>query len=494
MSDPEGKPDTKVKYTQLFINNEWRNSASEKTFPVINPATEEVICNVQEADKADVDAAVAAARAAFSFGSPWRTMDASKRGQLINKFADLIARDLEYISNIETLDNGKPFFDAVEDVRATVGVFRYFAGWCDKIHGKTIPVDGTFFTYTRHEPVGVCGQIIPWNYPIMMVAWKLAPALACGNTVVLKPAEQTPLSALYCASLLKEAGFPPGVVNIVPGYGPTAGAAISEHMDVDKVCFTGSTEVGKLIMQAAGRSNLKRVSLELGGKSPLIIFADADLDEAATWAHGAIMANHGQNCCAGSRTFVEESVYDKFVEKAKALAENRTVGDPYDALSMQGPLIDQEQFQKVLGYCKSGEEQGAKLQTGGVKVGEKGYFLRPTVFSEVTDDMRIAKEEIFGPVQSIIKFKDLAEVTERANRTSYGLAAGVITNDINKALTLANTLQAGTVWINCYDILTPQTPFGGFKQSGHGRELGEYALQEYTEIKTVTIKVPNKNS
>ncbi|KAK7467893.1 hypothetical protein BaRGS_00036868 [Batillaria attramentaria] len=494
MSDPQGKPDTKVKFTQIFINNEWRNSASGKTFPTINPATEQVICNIQEGDKADVDAAVAAARSAFAVGAPWRTMDASKRGELMNKFADLLERDLEYLSNIETLDNGKPFFDSVDDVKATVGVFRYYAGWCDKIHGKTIPVDGTYFTYTRHEPVGVCGQIIPWNYPIMMLAWKLGPALACGNTVVLKPAEQTPLTALHCASLFKEAGFPPGVVNVVPGYGPTAGAAISEHMDVDKVCFTGSTEVGKLIMQAAGRSNLKRVSLELGGKSPLIIFADADLDEAAMWAHGAIMNNHGQNCCAGSRTFVEDSIYDKFVEKAKLLAENRTVGDPYDPITAQGPLIDQEQFKKVLDYCRSGQDQGAKLQTGGVKVGDKGYFMRPTVFSEVKDDMRIAKEEIFGPVQTIIRFKDIQEVTERANRTFYGLAAGVITNDINKAITLANTLQAGSVWINCYDIITPQTPFGGFKQSGQGRELGEYALQEYTEVKTVTIKIPSKNS
>nr|KAG5688118.1 hypothetical protein BaRGS_007577 [Batillaria attramentaria] len=348
-------------------------------------------------------------------------MDASKRGELMNKFADLLERDLEYLSMGRTL--------------------------------HTLVMSQWAFV---------------WNYPIMMLAWKLGPALACGNTVVLKPAEQTPLTALHCASLFKEAWR--------------------------VVLDAGFLRVGKLIMQAAGRSNLKRVSLELGGKSPLIIFADADLDEAAMWAHGAIMNNHGQNCCAGSRTFVEDSIYDKFVEKAKLLAENRTVGDPYDPITAQGPLIDQEQFKKVLDYCRSGQDQGAKLQTGGVKVGDKGYFMRPTVFSEVKDDMRIAKEEIFGPVQTIIRFKDIQEVTERANRTFYGLAAGVITNDINKAITLANTLQAGSVWINCYDIITPQTPFGGFKQSGQGRELGEYALQEYTEVKTVTIKIPSKNS
>ncbi|KAL8618868.1 Aldehyde dehydrogenase [Nucella lapillus] len=503
MSDPQPNPNTKVKFTQLFINNEFVNSVSGKTFAVLNPCTEQPICSVQEADKADVDKAVAAARAAFAFSAPWRTMDASQRGRIINKFADLLDRDLEYIANIETLDNGKPFLDSVDDVKAAIDVFRYYAGWCDKIGGRTIPVDGSFFSYTRHEPIGVCGQIIPWNYPIMMAAWKLGPALACGNTVVLKPAEQTPLSALHCAALFKEAGLPAGVLNVVPGFGPTAGSAVSGHMDVDKVCFTGSTEVGRLIMQAAGSSNLKRVSLELGGKSPLIIFADSDLDEAVTWAHGAIMNNHGQNCCAGSRTFVEESIYDQFVEKAKVMAENRTVGDPFDAMTMQGPLVDKAQFDKVLTYFQYGQKDGAKLQTGGKRVGTSGYFVRPTVFSDVKDDMRIAKEEddmriakeeIFGPVQCIIKFKDMAEVVERANGTSYGLAAGIITNDIDKALTLANTLQAGSVWVNCYDIITPQTPFGGFKQSGQGRELGEYALKEYTEIKTVTIKLSSKTS
>ncbi|KAK3596641.1 hypothetical protein CHS0354_039818 [Potamilus streckersoni] len=483
-----------IKYKQIFINNEWHDSVSGKTFPVLNPCTGEKICDVQEGDKADVDKAVAVARAAFKRGSPWRTMDASKRGQLINKLADFIERDLQYLSSLETLDNGKPFLEAVEDILVCIKVLRYYAGWADKIHGKTIPVDGQYFTYTRHEPVGVCGQIIPWNYPLLMFVWKVGPALACGNTVVLKPAEQTPLTALYCAALVKEAGFPPGVVNIVPGYGPTAGAAITEHMDVDKVAFTGSTEVGHLVMQAAGKSNLKRVSLEMGGKSPLIIFADADLDDAAMWAHAAVMNNHGQNCCAGSRTFVEEAIYDAFVEKAKYMAENRIVGDPYDATTQQGPQIDEEQLNKIMGYIESAKKEGAKLESGGERLGSKGYFVKPTVFSDVTDDMKIAKEEIFGPVQSIIKFKDASEVIERANRTTYGLAAGVITKDINKALMMAHSLEAGSVWVNCYDIVTAQTPFGGFKMSGHGRELGEYALHEYTEIKTVTIKIPQKNS
>ncbi|XP_041351113.1 retinal dehydrogenase 2-like isoform X2 [Gigantopelta aegis] len=471
MSDPTPDRNPPIKYKQIFINNEWHNSVSGKVFPVINPCNGEKICDIQEGDKADVDKAVVAARAAFKANAPWRTMDASKRGKLINKFCDLLERDLSYVANLETLDNGKPFLDAVDDVRATVDFFRYFAGWCDKITGKTIPVDGDYMTFTRHEPVGVCAQIIPWNYPVAMLSWKWAPALACGCTVILKPAEQTPLSALYCGALIKEAGFPPGVVNIVPGYGPTAGAALSEHMDVDKIAFTGSTEVGKLIMQAAGRSNLKRVSLELGGKSPLVIFADCDLDMAAMWAHGAIMNNHGQNCCAGSRTFVQDSIYDQFVEKARTMSEMRQVGDPYDAMTQQGPQIDEAQFEKILGLIESGKKEGAKLEFGGARVGEKGYFIQPTVFSNVTDNMRIAREEIFGPVQSIIKFKDMDEVVERANNTSYGLAAGVITSDIDKAMTFAQRVQAGSVWINCYDIVTPQTPFGGFKQSGHGREV-----------------------
>jgi len=483
-----------IKHTQLFINNEFVNSVSGKTFPTLNPANGEKICDVQEGDKADVDKAVKAARAAMAFGSPWRTMDASKRGKIIAKYCELMQRDREYIAGLETLDNGKPYQDSLGDVDYAIQCMEYYAGWADKVQGKTIPADGDVICMTRHEPIGVCGQIIPWNYPLMMISWKWGPALACGNAVVLKPAEQTPLSALHVAALTKEAGFPDGVINVIPGYGPTAGAAIASHMEVDKVAFTGSTEVGKLIMQQAGQSNLKRVGLELGGKSPLIIFDDADVDEAAEWAHAAIMNNHGQNCCAGSRTFVQEGIYEEFVKKAKTAAENRIVGDPWDDITMQGPQIDQTQQTKILDLIASGKTEGAVCEAGGERWGDKGYFVKPTVFSNVQDKMRIAKEEIFGPVQSIFKFKTMDEVIERANDTSYGLAAGCFTKNIDTALTVAQKLQAGSMWINCYDHTVAQTPFGGFKMSGHGRELGEYGLQEYTEVKTITIKIPQKNS
>ncbi|KAI8770868.1 aldehyde dehydrogenase, mitochondrial [Biomphalaria glabrata] len=484
----------KIQYTQLFINNEFVDSVNKKRIPVVDPSTEEVLCEIQGAEKEDVDRAVAAAREAFKLRSPWRTMDASKRGQLIGKFASLLQRDFDYIVTLESLDNGKPRTEAVVDITMTIDLFQYYAGWCDKICGKTIPVDGNFFTYTRHEPIGVCGQIIPWNYPLLMFAWKVAPAIACGNTCVIKPSELTPLTALYAASLFKEAGFPAGVLNVVPGYGDTAGNAITSHMDIDKVAFTGSTETGRKVMTAAAQSNLKRVSLELGGKSPLIIFADCDIDFAVKCAHGAIMTNAGQNCVAGSRTFVQDTIYDEFVKKSKELAEKRVVGDPFDENTQQGPVISKSQFDKVLGYMKKGKEEGATLVFGGEQVGSKGFFVKPTIFADVKDNMSIATEEIFGPVQSILKFSDLDEVLERANRTKYGLAAGVITNDINKAFKISQSLQAGSVWVNCYDIVTSQTPFGGFKQSGHGREVGEYALQLYTEIKTVTVQIPEKNS
>jgi aldehyde dehydrogenase (NAD+) len=370
-----------------------------------------------------------------------------------------------------------------------VGHFRYFAGWADKNHGKTIPINGDYFCYTRHEPVGVVGQITPWNFPLLMYGMKLGPALSMGNTVVLKPAEQTPLTALRLGELIVEAGFPPGVVNILPGYGPTAGAAIANHMDIDKVAFTGSGEVGHLIMEAAGRSNLKRVSLELGGKSPNIVFADADMDQAIEGSHFALFFNQGQACCAGSRLFVEDKVYDEFVDKSVARASRRTVGDPFDASTEQGPQIDSIQFDKVMSYIDSGKCEGAELLTGGKRVGDRGYFIEPTVFANVKDEMKIAREEIFGPVMSIIRFHDLDEVVDRANNTSYGLAAGVWTRDIGKAHAIANNVRAGTVWVNCFDVFDAAAPFGGFKQSGIGREMGEYALQQYTEVKTVTVKL-----
>jgi aldehyde dehydrogenase (NAD+) len=474
--------------TKLLINNRWVESESGETFSTINPTTGEEICQVAAADVSDVEKAVQAARNAFERG-PWRKMHASERGRLLYTLADLIEKNTDELAQLESLDNGKPLSTARRvDVAKTTACYRYFAGWSDKIQGKTIPIDGDFFCYTRHEPIGVVGQIIPWNYPMLMQAWKLAPALATGNTVVMKPAEQTPLSALRIGELILEAGFPEGVVNLLPGFGPTAGAAIARHMDVDKVAFTGSTEVGRLIMEAAAKSNLKRVTLELGGKSPNIIFEDTDLDEAVEGAHLGLFSNQGQICCAGSRVFVEESIYDQFVKRSVTRARTRIVGDPFDQKTEQGPQVDQAQFDRVMGYIESGRTEGATLACGGRRVGDRGYFIEPTVFSDVQDDMTIAREEIFGPVMSVIPFKDLDEVTTRANRTNYGLAAGVWTRDIRKAHAIANGVRAGTVWVNCYNILDTRAPFGGFKQSGTGRELGEYGLQQYTEVKTVIIR------
>ena len=481
-------PSVATTATKLLINNRWVNSVSGKTFATVNPATGEEICQVAEADAADVEIAVRAARAAFN--GPWRRMAAAERGVLLNRLADLIEKHSDELAQLESLDNGKPVAVArAADLPLTIACFRYYAGWADKVQGKTIPISGDYFCYTKLEPVGVVGQIIPWNFPLLMQAWKLAPALATGNTVVMKPAEQTPLTALRVGELIVEAGFPEGVVNLLPGYGPTAGAAIANHMDVDKVAFTGSTEVGHLIMEAAAKSNLKRVTLELGGKSPNIVFADADMDAAIEGSHFALFFNQGQCCCAGSRVFVEEKAYDQFVERSAQRARKRTVGDPFDTNTEQGPQVDQTQFDKVMGYIDSGKRQGAKLVCGGGRVGERGYFIEPTVFSDVQDNMTIAQEEIFGPVQSIIKFRSIEEVVERANNTMYGLAAGVWTRDIGKAHAIANSVRAGTVWINCYDVFDAAAPFGGFKQSGIGRELGEYGLQQYTEVKTVTVKL-----
>jgi aldehyde dehydrogenase (NAD+) len=484
----EPQQQVKIGPTRLLINNEWIESVSGRRFETINPATGEVICEVAEADAPDVDKAVTAARTAFTSGE-WSKLSAARRGELLYKLADLIEQNIDELARLETLDNGKPLQDSLGDLELVIACYRYYAGWADKVQGKTIPIGGSYFCYTRHEPVGVVGQIIPWNFPLLMQAWKLAPALATGNTVVLKTAEQTPLSALRVGELIVEAGFPPGVVNILSGYGPTAGAAIARHMDIDKVAFTGSTEVGHLIMEAAAKSNLKRVTLELGGKSPNIVFADADLDAAIAGAHDAIFFNQGQCCCAGSRLFVDEKCYDEFVAKSVEKAKNRIVGDPFDSNTQQGPQVDKDQFDKVMSYIESGMRQGAQMLCGGNQVGDKGFFIAPTVFADVRDDMQIAQEEIFGPVMSIIKFQDIEEVIQRANNTIYGLAAAVWTKDITKAHAIANNVRAGTVWVNCYDVFDPAAPFGGFKQSGMGRELGEYGLQQYTEVKTVTIKL-----
>ncbi|KAF6767735.1 hypothetical protein AHF37_06703 [Paragonimus kellicotti] len=432
-----------VHHRSIFINNKWHGALSGKHFQTVNPTTGKVICEVSAGDKADIDKAVAAAKKAFEFGSEWRRMDASCRGQLLHRLADLIERDRVYLASLESLDNGKPFLDAYNaDLPLAIKCFRYYAGWADKYHGKTIPVGGDYRCLSRdNEPVGVCGQIIPWNFPLLMLAWKLAPALAMGNTIVLKPAEQTPLSANWVAQLTKEAGFPPGVVNIVPGFGETAGAALVAHPDVDKVAFTGSTHVGRL---------------KLGGKSPLIVFNDADMKLAVDTANVGLFFNQGQCCCASSRIFVEESVYEKFVEYSTELAKQRVVGDPFSPTTQQGPQVDETQFQTVMSYIESGKQEGARLCTGGGRVGSTGYFIQPTVFADVNDDMRIAKEEIFGPVMQITKFRTMDEMFRRANATDYGLAAGIVTRDLDKAMYAMQGLRAGTVWYvsrePCYQL------------------------------------------
>ncbi|XP_044494509.1 benzaldehyde dehydrogenase, mitochondrial [Mangifera indica] len=484
-------PPVKVDYTQLLINGKFVDSASGKTFPTLDPRTGDVIAHVAEGDSEDVDRAVAAARRAFDEG-PWPKMTAYERSRILLRFADLLEKHNDEVAALETWDNGKPYEQAAKiEIPMVVRFFRYYAGWADKIHGLTVPADGEHHVQTLHEPIGVAGQIIPWNFPLLMFAWKVAPALACGNTIVLKTAEQTPLSSLYAAKLFLEAGLPPGVLNIISGFGPTAGAALASHMEVDKLAFTGSTDTGKIVLELAAKSNLKPVTLELGGKSPFIVCEDADVDKAAELAHFALFFNQGQCCSAGSRTYVHERVYDQFLEKAKALAVNRVVGDPFKAGIQQGPQIDKEQFEKILRYIRLGVDSGATLETGGERFGNKGYYVQPTVFSNVKDDMLIAKEEIFGPVQSILKFKDLDEVIRRANTTRYGLAAGVFTQNIDTANTLMRALRAGTVWINCFDVFDAAIPFGGYKMSGQGREKGIYGLNSYLQVKAVVTPLKN---
>lgn len=479
-------PSSARKVGKLLIDNQFVEAASGKTFETIDPSTEEVLTSVAEGDKADVDKAVTAARRAFETGA-WPKMSARERGRLLLRVADLILKNRDELAQLESLDNGKPIGETSNvDIPQAAEVFAYYGGWADKVYGQTIPVADSFFTYTLREPHGVCGQIIPWNFPLLMAAWKLAPALACGNTTVLKPAEQTPLTALRLAELLLEADIPPGVVNVITGFGPTAGAAIAEHRDVDKVAFTGSTEVGRIIQRAAA-GNLKSVSLELGGKSPNIVFADADLAEAVKGAMTGIFFNQGEVCCAGSRLFVEEAAHDEFVERLAEHARAIKVGDPLDASTQMGAQVSEEQFTKILGYIEAGKSGGANLVTGGARAHDKGYFLQPTIFSGVHADMKIAQEEIFGPVVSTLTFKDMDEVIAQGNATNYGLAAAVWTRDISKAHRVARALRAGTVWVNTYNVFDAGVPFGGYKESGVGRELGSQALDLYTQTKAVWV-------
>lgn len=477
--------------TKLLINGKFVNSKSGKKFDTINPATEKVIAQVEEADKEDIDLAVKSAREAFDNG-PWRKISATERGKLIYKLVDLIEKNAEELAYIESIDSGKPIQIAKDiDVLSLIDVLRYYAGWADKIQGKTIPINGPYFCYTRHEPVGVCGQIIPWNFPLMMLGWKLGPLLALGCTTVLKPAEFTPLSALKFGELLHEAGFPPGVVNLVPGFGPTAGKALASHPLVDKVAFTGSTKVGLELMRDSHASGLKRITLEMGGKSPNIVMDDAVIDSAAQQSAEAVYFHMGQSCSALSRVYVHEKVYDRFVKKIVEITKKMKVGDPLSGDTDHGPLMNLPQKQKYMHYIKKGQEEGAKLETGGKVLPGPGFFVEPSVFSQVTDNMAIAREEIFTPIVSILKFKDVDDAIRRANNSTYGLAGAVFTKNIETAIKISNSVRTGSVWVNCYEANGSNGPFGGFKNSGLGRELGEYGLQNYTEVKTVIIKRPD---
>uniref|UniRef100_A0A0E0MYQ5 Aldehyde dehydrogenase 1 n=1 Tax=Oryza rufipogon TaxID=4529 RepID=A0A0E0MYQ5_ORYRU len=484
-------PKLEIKFTKLFINGRFVDAVSGKTFETRDPRTGEVIAKIAEGDKADIDLAVKAAREAFDHG-PWPRMSGFARGRILHKFADLVEQHVEELAALDTVDAGKLFaMGKLVDIPGGANLLRYYAGAADKVHGETLKMARPCHGYTLKEPVGVVGHIVPWNYPTTMFFFKASPALAAGCTMVVKPAEQTPLSALFYAHLAKLAGVPDGVLNVVPGFGPTAGAAISSHMDIDKVSFTGSTEVGRLVMEAAAKSNLKPVSLELGGKSPVIVFDDADLDTAVNLVHMASYTNKGEICVAGSRIYVQEGIYDAFVKKATEMAKKSVVGDPFNPRVHQGPQIDKEQYEKILKYIDIGKREGATLVTGGKPCGENGYYIEPTIFTDVKEEMSIAQEEIFGPVMALMKFKTVEEAIQKANSTRYGLAAGIVTKNIDVANTVSRSIRAGAIWINCYFGFDPDVPFGGYKMSGFGKDMGMDALEKYLHTKAVVTPLYN---
>ncbi|XP_022144906.1 aldehyde dehydrogenase family 2 member C4 [Momordica charantia] len=481
----------KIKFTNLFINGQFVDSLSAKTFETIDPRTGEVIATVAAGDKDDVDLAVKAAREAFDHG-PWPRMPGAERGKIMMKLADLIDAHVEELAALDTIDAGKSFMmGKIGDIPSAANTLRYYAGAADKIHGEVLKMARPFHGYTLLEPIGVVGHIIPWNFPTTMFFLKTSPALAAGCTMVVKPAEQTPLSALFYAHLANLAGVPDGVLNVVTGFGSTAGAALASHMDVDKVSFTGSTKVGRLIMQAAAASNLKQVSLELGGKSPLLIFDDADVDKAAELALLGIFYNKGEICVASSRVLVQEGIYDEFVKKISEKVKSWVVGDPFDPKVKYGPQVDKKQLEKILSYIEHGKREGATLLAGGKRIGDVGYYIQPTIFTDVKEDSLIAQDEIFGPVLSVIKFKTIEEGIKSANNTKYGLAAGIVTNNIDVANTVSRSIRAGSIWINCYFAFDASSPFGGYKMSGFGRDSGMHAIHKYLQVKSVVTPLLN---
>ncbi|XP_059433377.1 aldehyde dehydrogenase family 2 member C4-like isoform X2 [Corylus avellana] len=480
-----------IKFTKLFINGEFVDSISGKTFETIDPRTGDLIARIAEGDKEDIDLAVKAARGAFDHGS-WPRLPGSERARIMMKFADLIDQNVEELAALDTIDAGKLFsMGKAVDIPQVAATLRYYAGAADKIHGDVLKMSREFHAYTLREPIGVVGHIIPWNYPSTMLLMKISPALAAGCTMVVKPAEQTPLSALYYAHLAKLAGIPNGVLNVVTGFGPTAGAAVSTHMDIDAVSFTGSPEVGRKVMKAAAESNLKVVSLELGGKSPLIIFDDADVDAAAQLALTGIVYNKGEICVASSRVYVQEGIYDEVVKKLVEKAKAWVVGDPFDPEVQQGPQVDKKQFERILTYIEHGKREGATLLTGGKPLGRKGYYIEPTIFTDFKEEMLIAKDEIFGPVMALAKFKTIEEAIARANNSRYGLAAGIVTKDLNVANTVSRSIRAGTIWINCYFAFDNDCPVGGYKMSGFGSDLGLEGLYKYLHVKSVVTPIYN---